>query len=262
MTSLAERVAAVDATPQPTVEQALARAWAAGPAQRQRQLDAVVLSQLGLARSIALRYRDRGEPAEDLMQVASMALVMAVQRYRPEHGVSFAAFAVPTVTGELRRHFRDRGWDVRPPRRVQELRGQVQAAAAELSQVLGRAPTHNEIAGRLDVDVHEVLETLTATQGYHSLSLDAPATDDSGAATLADLRGGLDDSLERVSDLQAVRPMLARLGPRDRHILALRYFRGCTQQEIADDIGVTQMQVSRLLSQALTRLRQEVRAED
>jgi RNA polymerase sigma-B factor len=209
-----------------------------------------------------MRYRDRGEPIEDLVQVANMALVMAVQRYQPDHGVSFAAFAVPTITGELRRYFRDRGWDVRPPRRIQELRGHVQSASQDLAQELGRAPTTVEVAARLNVDVREVLETLTATEGYHSLSLDSPAPDGAGTATLADVVGGPDSTLDYVIDIEAVRPLLARLSKRDRHIVALRFFRGCTQQEIADEIGVTQMQVSRLLTQALTRLRAEADVTD
>ncbi len=256
MTSLAERPTGSVETPT-TVEHTLADAATLPEHRRQRVLDDVVVSQLGLARSIAMRYRDRGEPIEDLVQVANMALVMAVQRYRPDHGVSFAAFAVPTITGELRRYFRDRGWDVRPPRRIQELRGHVQSASQDLVHELGRTPTTAEVATRLGVDEREVRETLTATEGYHSLSLDAPAPDGSGTATLADVVGGPDGQLEQVNDLAAVRPLLARLGERDRHILALRFFRGCTQQEIADDIGVTQMQVSRLLTQALARLRAE-----
>lgn len=261
MTSLADRpVGCVPQTGSGTVEEQLARALAAPSAQRQGLLDAVVVSQLGLARAVAQRYRDRGEPIEDLMQVANLALVMAVRRYRPGRGVSFVAFAVPTITGELRRHFRDRGWDIRPPRRVQELRGQVQAAVQDLSQQLGRTPSTSELAERLQVDERSVRETLSANESYRSLSLDAPSAPGSGHATLADVVGGPDEVLEQVVELEAVRPHLARLGERDRHILALRYYRGCTQQEIADDIGVTQMQVSRLLSQTLSRLRRQVGA--
>ncbi len=261
MTSLAERpVGCTPGTAPASVEERLARALAAAPAQRQALLDDVVVSQLGLARAVARRYRDRGEPTEDLVQVANLALVMAVRRYRPGRGVSFLAFAVPTITGELRRHFRDRGWDVRPPRRIQELRSRVLAAGQDLEQELGRAPTTMELAQRLDVDERSVRETLAALESYRSLSLDAPTAQGSGQATLADLVGGPDEVLEQVVELEAVRPHLARLGDRDRHILALRFYRGCTQQEIAEDIGVTQMQVSRLLSQTLRRLRRQVGA--
>lgn len=244
-----------------SVEAQLAAAWAAKGCTRKRLLDDVVISQLGLARSVAMRYRDRGQPMEDLVQVANLALVLAVQRYRPGQGVSFAAFAVPTIAGELRRYFRDRGWDIRPPRRIQELRASVHSASQDLAQDLGRAPTTDEIAAHLGVERSEVVETLTAMEGYRSVSLDAPAADGTGTSTLADVLGGPDPTLEQVVDIESVRPLLARLGDRDRRILALRFFRGCTQQEIADEIGVTQMQVSRLLSQALGRVRRQALVE-
>jgi RNA polymerase sigma-B factor len=239
------------------VEQLLARAAEARGAERDRLLERATVSQLGLARSMAMRYRDRGEPLEDLIQVANLALVMAVQRYRPDQGVPFAAFAVPTITGELRRHFRDRGWNVRPPRRLQELRARMQNTAHDLAQELGRAPSSEQLADRLDVDVEEVREAAKAAEGYHSLSLDAPAATADGQQ-LVDWLGEEDGQYEHTIEALAVRPLLAGLDERTRHILCLRYYRGCTQQQIADEIGVTQMQVSRLISQALTRLRQDV----
>jgi RNA polymerase sigma-B factor len=239
---------------QPGVEQLLARAAKARGAERDRLMEQATVSQLGLARSMALRYRDRGEPLEDLVQVANLALVMAVQRYRPEQGVPFAAFAVPTITGELRRHFRDHGWNVRPPRRLQELRARIQNIGHDLSQELGHAPSNEQLAERLGVDVEEVREAAKAAEGYHSLSLDAPATSGEGTE-LVDWLGEDDQQYDRTADVLAVRPLLAGLDERTRHILCLRFYRGCTQQQIADEIGVTQMQVSRLISQALTRLR-------
>jgi RNA polymerase sigma-B factor len=239
-----------------SVEQLLARAEAARGAEREALLERATVSQLGLARSMAMRYRDRGEPLEDLVQVANLALVMAVQRYRPDQGVPFAAFAVPTITGELRRHFRDRGWNVRPPRRLQELRARMQNVTHDLSQELGHAPTTEQLAQRLGVEAEEVREAEKAAEGYHSLSLDAPATTADGPQ-LVDWLGEIDEQYGHTVDALAVRPLLARLDERMRHILCLRYYRGCTQQQIADEIGVTQMQVSRLISQALTRLRQD-----
>ncbi|MEO7745604.1 MAG: SigB/SigF/SigG family RNA polymerase sigma factor [Actinomycetota bacterium] len=236
-----------------SVEDDLALAWAADGPERKRRLDDVVVSQLGLARSVALRYRDRGQPTDDLVQVANLALVLAVQRYRPGQGLSFAAFAVPTIAGEVRRYFRDRSWDVRPPRRIQELRAAVHSASAELAQTLGRDATIGELATHLGIEREDVVETLTAMDGYRSASLDAPTTD-SGTGTLADLMGGPDAALEQVVDIESVRPLIASLGERDRRILAMRFFDGCTQQEIADAIGVTQMQVSRLLGQVLATL--------
>jgi RNA polymerase sigma-B factor len=243
------------------VEQLLARAHGAVGADRDRLMEQATVSQLGLARSMALRYRDRGEPLDDLVQVANLALVMAVQRYRPDEGVPFAAFAVPTITGELRRHFRDRGWNVRPPRRLQELRARVQTATADLGQELGRAPSSEQLAERLGVDVGEVQEAATAAEGYHSLSLDAPAGDGEGPQ-LVDWLGADEEAYEHTVEAMAVRPLLAGLDERTRHILCLRFFRGCTQQQIADEIGVTQMQVSRLISQALTRLRRDAAANE
>ncbi len=254
MTATAIRPITVSADGPPrSIEDDLALAWATDGLQRKRLLDDVVISQLGLARSVALRYRDRGQPTDDLIQVANLALVLAVQRYRPGQGLSFAAFAVPTIAGEVRRYFRDRSWDVRPPRRIQELRAAVHAASAELAQTLRRDPTIGELATHLGVEREDVVETLTAMDGYRSASLDAP-TSESGTGTLADLMGGPDSSLEQVVDIESVRPLIASLGERDRRILQMRFFDGCTQQEIADDIGVTQMQVSRLLSQVLAHL--------
>jgi RNA polymerase sigma-B factor len=256
--------AAVHSSPTPdrdeaapdSVEQLLARADRAHGDERERLTERATVSQLGLARSMAMRYRDRGEPLEDLVQVANLALVMAVRRYRPDQGVPFAAFAVPTITGELRRHFRDRGWNVRPPRRLQELRARMQSTAHDLSQELGHAPSNDQLAERLGVDAEEVREAAKAAEGYHSLSLDAPTSTAEGLQVV-DWLGADDEQYEHTVDALAVRPLLARLDERMRHILCLRYYRGCTQQQIADEIGVTQMQVSRLISQALTRLRED-----
>ncbi|MFZ5870894.1 MAG: SigB/SigF/SigG family RNA polymerase sigma factor [Actinomycetota bacterium] len=230
---------------------------AADETERRRLLDEVVLLNLPVARGLASRYRDRGEAFDDLLQVASLALVKAAQGYEPGKGRGFLAYAVPTITGELRRHFRDRGWHIRPPRRLQELRLSIEAAAQELSQATGHAPTVAELAAHLDASQEEVLEALAAAQGYTAASLDAPADGDEGLP-LGETLGAEDAELERVVDCLAVEPLLARLSPRDRHILSLRFYRGWTQSQIAEDIGVTQMQVSRLLSKALARLRSEV----
>ena len=254
------RIPAPTDSPALSVEDDLALAWAAEGPERKRRLDDVVVSQLGLARSVALRYRDRGQPTDDLVQVANLALVLAVQRYRPGQGLSFAAFAVPTIAGEVRRYFRDRSWDVRPPRRIQELRAAVHAASGDLAQTLGRDATIGEIATHLGIEREDVVETLTAMDGYRSASLDAP-TSVSGTGTLADLMGGPDAALDQVVDIESVRPLIASLGERERRILAMRFFDGCTQQEIADAIGVTQMQVSRLLTQVLANLGRQALVE-
>jgi RNA polymerase sigma-B factor len=237
---------------------------AAAPTQCPEQVERLVREHMPLARGIASRYRDRGESHDDLVQVAYLGLVKAARNYRPGEGFSFAAYAVPTMTGELRRHFRDRGWDVRPPRRLQELRGRLREVEDRLSQELARCPTTQELAERLEVDPHEVDEARLAAEGYNSISLDAPppgteATDWAGADSAADVHLAHADlepsAVDDLLDAAAVRPLINQLSERDQLILALRFYGGATQQQIADRIGVTQMQVSRLLSQLLTRLR-------
>jgi RNA polymerase sigma-B factor len=238
----------------------LEQASAADEVERRRLLDEVVLLNLPVARGLAARYRDRGESMDDLVQVASLALVKAARGYEPGKGRGFLPYAVPTITGELRRHFRDRGWDVRPPRRVQELRLSVASAAHQLAQEIGHSPTVAELAQHLKVGEEEVIETLAAAQGYSATSLDAPCDGDDGAP-LGETLSSEDESIDRVVDGLAVEPLLATLPPRDRHILCLRFYRGWTQSQIAEEIGVTQMQVSRLLSRALARLREQVLAD-
>ncbi|HET8601119.1 MAG TPA: SigB/SigF/SigG family RNA polymerase sigma factor [Segeticoccus sp.] len=238
-----------------SIEERLAEAAAAPTeAEREEILAEVIVDQLPMARSIALRYRDRGQPLEDLVQVASLALVLAVKRFRPEESASFAAFATPTITGELRRYFRDHGWTVRPPRRLQELRPRIVAATGELEQELRRAPTVAELADYLDVPAEEVLEAQVASSSYRHLSLDrtsAPGQDDS----LGEEVGEADERLELVLKRVALPQMVATLSDRDRKVLDLRFVHEYTQQQVADEIGVTQMQVSRILS----RIRREMR---
>ncbi|KQX62755.1 sigma-70 family RNA polymerase sigma factor [Angustibacter sp. Root456] len=227
-------------------------------------VDRLVRENLRLARGVAGRYRERGEQYDDLVQVACLGLVKAAQKYRPEAGFNFAAYAVPTMTGELRRHFRDRGWDVRPPRRLQELRGRLRDAEDVLSQRLARRPTTGEMAEYLAVDSDEVDEARMASEGYNAISLDAPppgteASDWAGADSAADVHlahaQGEASQIDDLLDATAVRPLINQLTEREQLILALRFYGGATQQQIADRIGVTQMQVSRLLSQLLQRLR-------
>jgi RNA polymerase sigma-B factor len=230
-------------------------------------VERLVREHMPLARGIAGRYRDRGESLDDLVQVAYLGLVKAARNYRPGDGFSFKAYAVPTMTGELRRHFRDRGWDVRPPRRLQELRARLREAEETLSQQLARKPTSQELADHLGVDLHELDQARLASEGYNALSLDAPppgvdSADWAGADSAADVHLAQeddgDDVLDGLVDEAAVRPLIARLDDREQLILALRFYGGYTQQQIADRIGVTQMQVSRLLSQLLLRLRTAV----
>src|SRR3954454_20060941 len=229
------------------------------PAQERTLRHELVVLNVPVATSIALRYRARGEAMEDLVQAAHLGLVKAVNGFDPERGRDFLAYAVPTISGEVKRHFRDQGWDIRPPRRIQELRSEVERASADLTQSLGRAPRLSEIAGHLGASEDDVVECVASADLYHVHSLDAPV---GGAEDLAvgDTLGDLDPMLGQIEDVLSVRPLLERLSPRDRRILALRFFQGWTQQQIADDVGVTQMQVSRLISKALRRLREGLQA--
>jgi RNA polymerase sigma-B factor len=232
--------------------------------QQARHIEHLVQQHLPLARALAARYRNRGEAQEDLTQVAYLGLVMAAHRYREGQGPSFEAYAVPTITGELRRHFRDKGWGVRPPRRLQEIQASVRAAEETLAQRLARQPTSQEVGEYLGMGAADLMEARVAAGSYTARSLDAPMTPD-GAKDWADnvaveLAG--EESLDQLVDSLSVQPLLRALSPREQLIIALRYYRGCTQQQIADHIGVTQMQVSRLLAQALRRLRSALDTTD
>lgn len=219
----------------------------------------LVVVNVPVATSIALRYRSRGEAVEDLVQAAHLGLVKAAGGFDPGRGRDFLAYAVPTVSGEVKRHFRDQGWDIRPPRRIQEMRSEVEQASSDLTQTLGRSPRISEIAAHLGADEEDVVECVASADLYHVHSLDAPV---GGAEdrSVGDTLGDVDPLLGQIDDVLSVRPLMDRLSPRDRRILALRYFSGWTQQQIADDVGVTQMQVSRLITKALRRLREGLEA--
>ena len=214
----------------------------------------VVVLNMGVARAIAHRYRQRGLAEDDLVQVAYVGLVKAVNGFDPSHERDFLSYAVPTVTGEVKRHFRDFGWTVRPPRRVQELQGQIARVSSELTNRLGRSPKPIEVAAEIGLDVETVIEALAADGAFTPASLDVPVGED-GAATLGDLMPDQDTDFESAEARIMLGPAVRSLAPRDRRILELRFFEGWTQEQIAQDIGVTQMQVSRLLSRILKDLR-------
>ena len=224
---------------------------------RRRLQDEVALLNMCVARSIASRYRDRGEAYDDVLQAAYLGLIKAVRRFDSSHGRDFLSFAVPTISGEVKRHFRDCGWTVRPPRRIQELQSRISSASPELAQRLHRAPTPTEVAARLEVSVDEVVEALAADGCFTPTSLDKRLGGDD-SATLGELLGGEDADLGRAETHVALTPLLRDLAPRDRHIVTLRFFHGWTQEAIARDIGVTQMQVSRLLARILRDMRSQL----
>ncbi|MDA8317063.1 MAG: SigB/SigF/SigG family RNA polymerase sigma factor [Actinomycetota bacterium] len=221
------------------------------PAVRER----LVTAHLGLAHQLARRYVNRGEPYEDLVQVASLAIVKSVDRFDPDRGIEFTTFATRTVIGELKRHFRDKGWAVRAPRRVQELYLELGKATETLSQQLGRSPTVRELATATGATEEAVLEALEAGQGYRTASIDATGRNEE---TLASHLGGEDASLGAIEDRVLLAPALAALGPREQQILQLRFAYGLTQSEIAARVGISQMHVSRLLAASLKRLRSSV----
>jgi RNA polymerase sigma-B factor len=231
------------------------------PAELSSVASDLVMSHLGVAHGIARRYRNRGIAADDLEQVARLGLVKAARSYDPAKQADFLAYAVPTIRGEVRKHFRDHGWMVRPPRRVQELQSRILAAAADLTQELGRSPRPSEIATRVGEPVGEIEEALGADGCFSPSSLDRPVSGGPDAPSLGDL---LPDSGEDADGHAAVDarvmlgPAVRRLSERDRKILHLRFFNGWTQEEIAREIGVTQMHVSRLLTRIIAELRDEL----
>ena len=214
----------------------------------------LVTAHIGLAEYLARRFTNRGEPLDDLVQVASLGLLKAVDRFDPERGLEFSTYATPTIVGELKRHFRDKGWAVRVPRRVQELHLRLGSVVSVLSQELGRSPTIGEIAQAASVSEEDVLEAIEAGHAYRFTSLDAPSgSDDEG--TLATQLGEEDQALIDSEHRVALSPLIARFPPRERTILHLRFFEGLTQSEIAGRLGISQMHVSRLLARSLAQLR-------
>jgi RNA polymerase sigma-B factor len=223
------------------------------PALRDRLIEA----HLGLAEYLARRFANRGEPLDDLVQVASLGLVKAVERFDPDRGLEFTTFATPTIVGELKRHFRDKGWAVRVPRRVQELHLRVTRVVEDLSLELGRSPTVIEISRRSGITEDEVLEAMDAGSAYRSASLDAgtaDSDDERGQGLLATL-GELDADLVRAERRAALGPLLSSLPEREQVMLYLRFYEGLTQSEIAKRLGISQMHVSRLLARSLQQLR-------
>ncbi|MGW4485295.1 SigB/SigF/SigG family RNA polymerase sigma factor [Amycolatopsis sp. NPDC004368] len=222
---------------------------------RPRLRERLVTEFLPVAEHIATRFTGRGEPREDLVQVARIGLINAIDRFTPDRGPDFLSFAVPTVMGEIRRHFRDTGWSVRVPRRLKELHLALSHGSSALSQTLGRSPTPTELAEHLGLDVDEVHEGLIAGNAYQTLSVDKPVHDDAEPLSLADTLGEEDSALEHIENHEALEPLLRELPQRERAILVMRFFGGLTQTQIADRVGISQMHVSRLLSQTLEQLR-------
>ncbi|TXS38438.1 SigB/SigF/SigG family RNA polymerase sigma factor [Streptomyces sp. OR43] len=219
---------------------------------------AIVCAWLPMAHRLAGKYRNRGESLEDLRQVAAMGLVKAVDRYDPSRGKAFETYAIPTVTGELKRHFRDHTWGIHVPRRVQDLRNRVRLARRDLTQRLeGRVPTDAEIAAETGLSPEEVRTGLEAMDSYRTFSLDAEVPGGNRGYALVDTLGCRDAALDAAVDREAVKPALRRLPERERTILYLRFFRDMTQERIAETLGISQMHVSRLISQCCAEVRRQ-----
>src|SRR6478609_9403796 len=225
-------------------------------AQRALARDDLVHLHLSLVEHCARRFRNRGEPFEDLVQVGTIGLIKAVDRFDTDRGVEFSTYATPTIIGEIKRYFRDKGWAIRVPRRLQELRMQIGTATGELTQSLGRSPTARELAEAIGCTVEEIVEGIESSNAYSTLSLDASDDgEDGGAATMLDALGMEDVGLEHVEIRESIKPLLDKLAPREKKILLLRFFKNMTQSQIAEEIGVSQMHVSRLLNRTLEQLR-------
>jgi RNA polymerase sigma-B factor len=226
------------------------------PALRDRAIEA----WLPLARHLANRYAGRGEPVDDLLQTAIVGLIKAIDKFDPGFGVDFAGYAIPTIIGEIKRHFRDRTWAIRVPRRLQELRLTITAANSALTHTLGRAPTVADIAAHLEITEEEVLEGLEGARAYSATSLSTPVGPD-GDSELGETIGAEDHGFELAEARIALGPALAALDEREQKILTLRFFGNLTQTEIAEQVGISQMHVSRLISRSLLKLRKMLDAD-
>ena len=221
--------------------------------------DELVAAHLRLATHLARRFAHRGVPADDLEQVAALGLLKAIDRFEPERGLEFSTFATPTIIGELKRHFRDKGWAVRVPRRVQELHVRLNTLVGELTHQLGRSPTVTELAAAARTSEEEVLEAMEAAQAYRSNSIDTgPSTGSDDGPSSGSLLGGDDLGLFDAENRVFVEDLLRHLPPRDQLMLRLRYFEEMTQSEIAERLGISQMHVSRLLTRCLADLRRRI----
>jgi RNA polymerase sigma-B factor len=228
---------------------------------RRRALrDELIEMHLPLVDYLARRFGGRGEPHDDLVQVGTIGLIKAVDRFDVGRGVEFSTYATPTIIGEIKRHFRDKGWTIRVPRRLQELRSSIASARADLTQELERAPTARELANRLKVSEDEVLLALEAANAYSTVSLDASPGQD--MPTVGEAIGSEDAAIAGVDDRESIRPLLSSLPDREKRLLTLRFFGNLTQSQIAAEMGISQMHVSRLLSRTLAQLRERLAAGD
>lgn len=222
----------------------------------------LVMSHLNLVRFLANKFKNRGEPLDDLVQVGYLGLLKAIDRFDPSRGLEFTTFATPTILGEIKRHFRDKGWSVRVPRRLQELSAKVNQATDKLTTQLQRSPTIEEIADYLDASVDEVLEAMESSSAYSSVPLEAPSgSDTDDAPSILDRYATEDNDLAITDDRLIIEEALAGFSPREREVIELRFLKGLTQIEIAERLGISQVQVSRLLRRTLKKIQEKIDPE-
>lgn len=224
--------------------------------------DQLIVSHLNLVRFLASKFKNRGEPLDDLVQVGTIGLIKAIDRFDPERGLEFTTYATPTILGEIKRHFRDKGWSIRVPRRLQELSAKVNQATEELTVELQRSPSVEEIAAKLGVSAEEILEAMESSGAYTSVSLEAGGTsEDDEAPALIDRLGSVDEDLDASDDRMVIDDAIRDFSPREQEIVRMRFIDGLTQVEIAKRLGVSQVQVSRLLRRTLRKIQDKIDPE-
>ena len=221
--------------------------------------DQLIMSHLNLVRFLASKFKNRGEPLDDLIQVGTIGLIKAIDRFDPSRGLEFTTYATPTIMGEIKRHFRDKGWSVRVPRRLQELSAKVNQATDKLTNELQRSPKVEEIAEYLDVTVDEVLEAMESSSAYTSVPIEAPgASDSDDAPSILDRYADDDNELDFTDDRLVIEEAIRDFSPREREVIELRFVKGMTQIEIAKKLGISQVQVSRLLRRTLKKIQDKI----
>lgn len=215
---------------------------------------ALIERHLPLVHFMARKFADRGEPLDDIVQVGTIGLIKAIDRFDPSMGFEFSTFATPTIVGEIKRHFRDKTWAIRIPRRLQELGSQVSKAREDLTHSLDRSPTPAEIAKKLDIDVSDVMEAIEANSAYNTVSIDIGSDDET--PSIGNTLGAWDDALDNVEYRESLKPLIAAMDEREQTILLRRFFDNKSQSEIAAELGISQMHVSRILNKTLTQLRE------
>ena len=221
----------------------------------------LMMSHLNLVRFLASKFKNRGEPLDDLVQVGTIGLIKAIDRFDPERGLEFTTYATPTILGEIKRHFRDKGWSVRVPRRLQELSSKVNQATDELTKELQRTPSTEEVASKLGVTVEEVLEAMESSSAYSSVPLESGGSDDDDAPAVIDHYASVDQDLAASDDRMVIEDTIKEFSPREQEVIRMRFNDNLTQVEIAKRLGVSQVQVSRLLLRTLKKLQEKVDPE-